>query len=277
MDLHEIHLPHNYQVVLDRFVTACQADERVTAAFLYGSYAAGKADRYSDLDLFVITTDEAYEDVLAGREAFMRLLGEPLFQEDFGHADMLLAILSDGTECELSIGCESRFRHTFAGPYRALLDKNGILANTVFPRHAADPAAQTRLLSQQVAWFWHDLSHFIKAMGRGQLWFAYGELEVLRGICVNLARLCYNFSDDWAGDEPYFKVEQVLPVEQLSPLQATFCPMERQAMLQAGVVLFRFYKETATALAREHGIFYPLELERLMMNKLGELVNVSLS
>jgi hypothetical protein len=37
MAITEIHLPHNHQAVLDRFIAACQADERVVAAFLGGS------------------------------------------------------------------------------------------------------------------------------------------------------------------------------------------------------------------------------------------------
>ncbi len=89
MDSQEIQLPPNHQVAIDRFVAACQADERVVAAFLGGSYARGTADAYSDLDLYLITTDEAHEDFFAGREAFMRLLGEPVFLEDFGIPNIL--------------------------------------------------------------------------------------------------------------------------------------------------------------------------------------------
>ena len=71
----DVGLPHNHQVIVSRFIAACQADERVVAAFLSGSYARGTADSYSDLDLGLITTDAAYEDFLAGRAAFLRLLG----------------------------------------------------------------------------------------------------------------------------------------------------------------------------------------------------------
>ena len=145
------------------------------------------------------------------------------------------------------------------------------MANAVFPKREADHAKQVETLRQQVVWFWHDLSHFVKAMGRGQLWFAYGELEVLRQICVNLARLRYNFSDAWVGEEPYFKVEQVLPVEQLSPLETTVCAMEYGAMLQAALVMFRFYRDLAPALAKEHGIEYQAGLEQMMIGHLEEL------
>jgi predicted nucleotidyltransferase len=43
--------------VLDRFTEICQEDDRVLAAFLGGSYARGATDPYSDLDLYIITTE----------------------------------------------------------------------------------------------------------------------------------------------------------------------------------------------------------------------------
>ena len=94
MNSQEIQLSHNHQVVIDRFVAACQADERVVAAFLVGSYAEGTADAYSDLDLHLITTDEAYDDFVAGREAFIRSPGEPVFLEDFDLPNIVFFILN---------------------------------------------------------------------------------------------------------------------------------------------------------------------------------------
>jgi predicted nucleotidyltransferase len=164
----EIQLPHNHQMALNRFVTACRADERIVAAFLGGSCARGTADAYSDLDLYLIASDETYEDFLAGRESFIELLGEPLFLEDFGMPDGLFYVLADGTEGELWIGRVSRFDHIHAGPYRILLDEHGVLGDAVFPRGEADPAEQAEVLRRQIYWFWHELSHLITAMARGQ-------------------------------------------------------------------------------------------------------------
>src|SRR5215469_11148952 len=135
MDSQELHLPHHQQVVMNRFIAACQADEGVVAAFLGGSYARGMADAYSDLDLCLVTTDEAYDDFFNGRQAFIRLLGELVFLEDINEYgfDMLNYIFADGTEGELVLGRESHFTHIHGGPYSALLDKKGILAGVVFP------------------------------------------------------------------------------------------------------------------------------------------------
>jgi predicted nucleotidyltransferase len=271
MGLEGLKLPSNHRDVINRSVAACQADERVVAAFLGGSYATGTADAYSDLDLYLITLDEAFQQFLAERRAFIRRLGDPLFLEGWSIPHLLFYIFADGTEGELWIYPEGELDHVHIGPYKVLLDKKGILANAVLLQREPDHAKQVETLRQQVTWFWHDLSHFIKAMGRGQLWFACGELEVLRQICVNLARLRYNFSDAWVGEEPYFKVEQVLPVEQLSPLETTACAMEYGAMLQAAVAIFRFYRDLAPELAKEHGIEYQAGLERMMIGRLEGL------
>src|SRR5690349_15000433 len=116
--MNQLQLPQNYQTVLDRFVAACQADARVMAAFLRGSYASGTADAYSDLDLSLITTDAAYEDFLAGRAAFLRLLGEPLFLESFQRPNFVFFIFPDGTEGELGLGRPSDFTDMNRGSYR---------------------------------------------------------------------------------------------------------------------------------------------------------------
>jgi len=276
MDAEKNQLPQNYRVIVDRFVAACQADERIVAAFLVGSYAGGTADAHSDLDFYLVIADEAYEDFVAGREAFGRLLGEPAFMEDFDVPNVILIIFRDGTEVDIALSRESAISHIFDGPYRVLLDKKGLPAGAAPPRSGpaqaqqAAQAEQIETLRRQVYWFWHDLSHFITAIARGQLWWAYGQLEALRGYCVNLARLRQNFSDTGVG-EAYFKVEHALAPEQLAPLQASLCPMEAGAMLQAARVIVHFYQEVAPPLARTHGITYPVDLERVMSDRLQKV------
>ena len=268
MDTHGMQPPPHHQAVIDRFVAACRADARVVAAFLGGSYASGTADAYSDLDLGLITADAAHDDFLARREEFIRRLGEPVFLEDFDRPDNVFFILTDGTEGELALGRAGRFAHIHAGPYRVLLDERGILAGAVFPGHAPGRAEQREAARRLVYWFWHDLSHFIAAMGRGQLWWAHGQLETLRRCCVDLLRLR---QDGARRPEGYDKVDAALPAERLAPLRATYCPLEYGPMLQAGRGILGVYREVAPALAAGHGIRYPVELERLMTARLDHL------
>ncbi|MFN8442561.1 MAG: aminoglycoside 6-adenylyltransferase [Caldilineaceae bacterium] len=260
----QAHFPPKHRIIVDRFLAACQTDDRVMAAFLGGSYASGTADAHSDLDLYLITTDEAYVEFLAERETLVRRLGEPLFLEDWGNPNCYFFILADGTEGELWIGQQSHFKQIHGGAHTVLLDKQGILTGIDFPLHEADPTEQTETLRQLIMSFWHEVGHFNKALARNQVWFAYGSLETMRHICVNLARLRHNFADEGVGEEPFFKIEHAMPVEQLAPLQATFCPLEIEAIRQAGAILLQFYGEVAAALAERHGLIYPAALEKVM-------------
>ena len=259
-----INFPSNHQLIVDRFLAACQVDDRIVAAFLGGSYASGNEDAHSDLDLYLITTDEAYAEFLTERTAFVQQLGEPLFLEDWGNPNCYFFILADGTEGELWIGQQSHFKQIHGGAHRVLLDKQNILTGVDFPLHEAAPTEQTETLRQLIMSFWHEVGHFHKALSRQQVWFVYGSLETMRHICVNLARLRHNFADEGMGEEPFFKLEQAMPVEQLAPLQATFCPLELEAIRQAGSLLFQFYREMATILAERHGLVYPTALEKVM-------------
>jgi hypothetical protein len=169
MGVPEAELPPHHQVVVDRFIAACEADARIVAAFLGGSYAKGTADDFSDLDLGVITTDAAYEDFHAEREAFVRGLGQLLFFETFGSDVSVFFILADGTEGELATGGWSKFAHINSGPYRVLLDKQGVLAGATIPWQEVDPAEQTEMLRRLIFWFWHDVSHVITALAGAAL------------------------------------------------------------------------------------------------------------
>ena len=141
----------------------------------------------------------------------------------------------------------------------------------MFPRHAPPLAEQTETVRQLIYAFWHDWAHFITAMGRGQLWWGYGQLEILRRMCIDLARLHHNVLDGEVGAETYFKLETVMPVEQLAPLQATFCPQEPEAMLEAADAIIRFYEALAPVLAQAHGMAYPQSLVDIGRERLEHL------
>jgi predicted nucleotidyltransferase len=259
----------DHDTVIERFVALCSADDRIVAAFLGGSHARAEADEFSDLDLCVITTDEAHEEVVSGRQAIIERLGEPLFMDDFGLDDIVFFILADGTEAELFFRRVSALDEIAdVGPYRTLLDKEGILAGAEFPVRGPDRAEQIEALTRLLQWFWHDLSHLIAALGRGQLWWAHGQLEALRRYCVNLIRIEQNVE---AQEEAYEKREQATSTTRLSALQTSVSPMERGAMLRAAVEIVNFFRERAPVVASAYGLTYPAELEELMCARLDTL------
>ena len=271
MGLEDLQLLPHHQAFVDSFVKTCETDERVVAAFLGGSNAKGKADEYSDIDLCVITTENARQDFYDQREAFLKSLGELVFFENFDISDIAFFIFANGAEGELYFGSENSLHQIHSGPFRILLDKKHILDRVILPDREPDPSRQKEKLRSNIYGFWHEMSHFITAIGRGHLWWARGQLEALRSKCVNLARLQNDFSDEGVGEEPFFKIEYAMPVENIAPLVTTFCPMERNAMLQSVQIIVQFYRENAQSLAEKHEILYPYGLERVILERLENL------
>jgi predicted nucleotidyltransferase len=261
--------PEDPPSFLDRFVAACEQDDRIVAAFLGGSHGRGEADAYSDVDLCVIARDDAYDALLADRAAFVGRLGTPLFLEDFGNETLVFFILDDGTEGEIFVGSQGRLEELEPGPtYLTLFDPGGILEGVAFREEQVDPEGQREQLRQALAWFWHELSHFVTAIGRDELWWAAGQLESLRGHCVNLVRIEHGA---FAGEEPYEKLDRTIDPAELSSIEETFVPIERKALLRAARQLVRFYLSKAPGVAEANGAAYPSALEQLMVKRLDEL------
>jgi predicted nucleotidyltransferase len=260
--------PPDPQPVIDRFVAACAADERIVAAFLGGSLAGDRADTFSDVDLCVITRDDALDDVVRDRASLIERLGEPVFVEDWGSTDVVSFVLADGTEAEIFVGREGALSELRPGTHRTLFDRSGILEGVTFGEERADPEELEDVLRRTLSWFWHELSHFVKAIGRDQLWWAAGQLEALRDHCVNLVRVEQGVQ---AGEEPYWKLDEEVRTAALEPLEGTFVPMEREAILAAGHILVSFFRERAPRVAAAYGFAYPTELDRVMVKRLDDL------
>jgi hypothetical protein len=111
----------------------------------------------------------------------------------------------------------------------------------------------------------------ITALGRGQLWWAAGQIEVLRGYCMSLARLQHDFTAEAALDGPYFKIEKAVRIAGLAPLQTTFCPPEPAALLRSAHLVLRTYQELAHPLTCAHWLDYPEDLELLMLDRLNQI------
>ncbi|HET9539627.1 MAG TPA: nucleotidyltransferase domain-containing protein [Candidatus Limnocylindria bacterium] len=254
--------------LLERFANACRADDRIVAGLLYGSHAAGTADAHSDVDLVAVAAIGHRDDVWADREVLVRALGDPLQVEDFDDHDTVFFILADGTDGELTVTDARGVPQSSRGPHRAIHDPDGMLAGVTFTGSQPDEDDQVEQLRRCVQWFWHDMAHFIAAMGRGQSWWAAGQLDALRGYCVNLARL----RADFAGHlDEFDKLDTAVPAADLAPLASTYVPLDHGRMLVAARTMADYYREVVADLAAAHGIPYPTELEAVMRARLDSL------
>jgi predicted nucleotidyltransferase len=256
-----------YQRLLERMTDVVANDDRIVGLLLYGSRAAGKADAYSDMDLGVVTTDAAAEEVIRERATFIRQVGEPLFLEDFGNASIANVILADGVAFEFIVRPIGTLVDD--GPHRIVLDKDGQL--TVALARKAAPEAAAAVVSgedvrRQIHYFWHEVEHVVTALGRRHLTWAHGGLEEMRAICLRLARISAGVPPE--DEEPHWKVDGTLDEAFLARLRDTIVPAEPRLMAKAAGELLEIYRSLARPLAERYGLDYPERLDALISARL---------
>jgi lincosamide nucleotidyltransferase len=254
-----------YDRLLERLTEAVQDDPRIEGLLLYGSRARGEADAWSDMDVGVVTADSAADEVVRDRATLIRQVGEPLFLEDFGNPANVHVILADGVAFELIVRPVGELVED--GPHRLVLDKHGQLAAALSRKAAKGPrAAADEAVHQLIHYFWHEVEHVVTALGRGQLLWAHGGLEAMRGICLRLARLSAGLPPE--DDEPYWKVDGGLDPTLRERLLQTIVPAELPAMSQAAGELLEIYRSLARPLAERHALAYPERLDALVSARL---------
>jgi predicted nucleotidyltransferase len=118
------------QAVIERSTTELPADERILAVYLVGSYGSGQADRFSDVDVHLVVTDDSvdwfkehWDDVLR-KVSGPTVLADPIPGLVGG-----LGITADWLHVDLVIHpLESFDRFQYDG-LRVLFDRDG----TLFP------------------------------------------------------------------------------------------------------------------------------------------------
>lgn len=232
---------------VDRFRRACDHHEAVEAAFLGGSLASGTADEQSDLDLYVVIREAAYEGFLGTHEDFLRSWGDLAFStviRDFEHLgfDMVLFVMADGVDGELATATERNFRATHGGPHRVLVDKMGLLKGVTFPELSFPLGAEE---VQRTLWeFWWQLRGALKAWARQHWWEAASSLPGVRRSCLVLGEA--------AGVE-----------DARTALRETFSPAGRGPLAEAIAASVRCYLEWGPAAATALRVEYPEALARV--------------
>jgi predicted nucleotidyltransferase len=255
-----------YERLAQRLIQITKGDPRMEALLVYGSRAGGSADRFSDLDIGIVTADDAFDAVVADARGLIGKLGRPLFLDDFGEPRELHAILANGADLELIIDRASDL--VLEGPHRTLFDHAGVVERAEAKGPPVLEPVDADDLRRRIVGYWHDVEHFVTALGRGNTWWAYGQLDELRRAYLNLARIEAGQAPE---DEAYWKLHDALPAKRLAELRATVAPPEIGPMRDAALSLLDRYREVARKLAERDGVPYPDELDRLISGRLRSL------
>jgi predicted nucleotidyltransferase len=191
-----------HEALLQQALRVLQADQRIIAAWLFGSVGRHTSDVFSDLDLWVIVRDESIETMSAQRQSYAAQLDRPvLLLESPGNAPAGGAYLMALYPGQAGVHQVDWYwqRHSDAslpGHAMLLFDRGGIPQDT--RQEQLDPAGtpppftqqeQAEQATQLGAFFWVMSNIAVKSVLRHQAWTTISHLEGLRGLVDRMKRL----------------------------------------------------------------------------------------
>ncbi len=232
-----------HRKLLERAVARFRDDVRVLGLVLGGSLAQGVADFHSDIDLYMVVRDEAFDGIFAERDALVPAVGSPLFGFDVdpipGGSTDHIVIYEGPIKFDFMYLKESDFKPApkWAGCV-VLKDMSGHVGDVVArSERLAPPQPATEELLELNQKFWTWCWYVFGKIVRGELWEALDGIHGIRSQA--LVPLL-----DWAAERPhegYRRLEKTDP-ESASHLVVTVAAVEPQALyaaLQAEMELFR--------------------------------------
>jgi predicted nucleotidyltransferase len=230
-----------HEALLQRAQEVLQADQRVVAAWLFGSVGRRTADVFSDLDVWVIVKDECIETISAERQSYAAQLDRPvLLLESPGNAPAggayLMACYPGRAGMHQVDWYWQRQSDASLSRHAVLLfDRAGIPQDS--RQEQLDPPGTPAPLTQQEraqqatqlsTFFWAMSNIAVKSVLRHKAWMAVSHLEGLRGLVDGMKRLV-GLSTVQVGQEAWRTalLPPVHRVEQMAMLRAFAQEMEQ--------------------------------------------------
>ncbi|MHA6766603.1 hypothetical protein [Sphingobium ummariense] len=174
-------LPRTHAIFLERVRDAVEADDRLSALLIGGSYIHGGLDEHSDLDFVIVVNGENYGEVMSSRMDFARALPDFITAftgEHVGEPRLLICLYGPPL-----LHVDLKF--VLAADLDQSIERRAVL-------FAREPAAmETRMLAAEVnwpnlpsewfearAWIW--LHYAATKFARGELYEAIGMLGFFR-------------------------------------------------------------------------------------------------
>ena len=191
-----------HEALLQQAQRVLQADQRIVAAWLFGSGGRRTSDAFSDLDVWVIVEDDSIETMSAERQHYAAQLDQPvLLLESPGNAPAggaYLMALYPGRAGVHQVDWYWQRQADASLPRHAVLlfDREGIPQDT--RQEQLDPPGTPPPLTQQArakqatqlnTFFWAMSNIAVKSVLRRQAWMAVSHLEGLRGLVDGMKRL----------------------------------------------------------------------------------------
>lgn len=192
------------RTMITQIQAACRTDERIGAVLMFGSFASGEGDEFSDIEFAIFIRDEQFATFDPRRWLDAISPVAAYFQDDFGHHT---ALFQNGVRGEFHFMRESEVS-TVAGwqgygwfpslTDAVLLDRTGELSRHAQVLVGGPPPRGGAELIEGLALNLVNLSLFgANLLNRGEFARAWALLGRLHENLLKLVRLAENTTDHW--------------------------------------------------------------------------------
>ena len=259
------------ETMIGRTRRVCREDERLAAAMMYGSFAQGEGDGFSDIEFILFFRDEELEG-LDQEEWVSRISPVGLyFVNEYGNGTAIFENLVRGefhfdraSEIERVVGESMRDADWLPSLDDTLvLDRTGELTprlrEIVGPPPERDTPGQIRFVCDCfVNWFVFGSNLF----ARGELARSLDLLGIVRNRLLQMVRLLEGSTLHWFNSAKFLETE----IAQASYARYAACTarLDRDELRQAYLSAWEWGRELMSSLADRHGETFPRGLlERL--------------
>jgi len=249
------------QTYLAAFTAKAQADARLRAAWLEGSFGRGNADRYADLDLHLLVQPAELEALRQEIQAWLEALRPLVLFTWLFDRRMVNALANDGLRIDLWLH-DDAVKTVDPQRARVLFAQEGAL-HFVTTTSTPNPAATAAHLERQIKEFWRCIALTPAVIGRGELITGFMGLMVEVNLLTDLLITGHGIVRERgvknlnhylpAGAQR--RIEAALDLPGLSPA----------SLIAAHWGLAQIVQETGPALAVQHGFPYPRQLEAVVL------------
>lgn len=258
--------------LIGRAVEVLEADDRIRAAWLAGSFARGDADEFSDVDLHCVITDDSVAQMHEDWRRIADAIAPTVSLSPLPGLIGGVCLTADWRHFDLVMYPRSGFDLAAALDVRPLFDRDGLLPKAPV---CAPIVGQPFFPADTVWLFFYFLGAFTVVIGRQEVALAAASAVNLRDACLIPLLLAERGVLRRTGQK---RLRSLLSDEQDDLLRAL--PLgghDASSAIDAVVALARAFIPRARALCDEVGAEWPHELERAALARFDGALGVRIS
>ncbi len=251
-----------HQPYIDAVTAKVEADNRIKAAWLEGSFGRGNPDRYSDLDFHFLLGENDLPPFKADIELWLSTIRPLVLCTLLFDGRMVNALTHDGLRIDIWFHTEDIV--TIDSSKAQVVFNRGDYIRFRQGTARIDPLAVAQRLERQTKEFWRCIALLPSVVGRNELITAFLGLTVETNLVTDLILTGYGI----ARDRGVKNLNQFLPPDMRQAIEAALARhgLSPTSLTKAHLGLARIVQQQGRLIADKHQYAYPNRLEEAVLN-----------